>query len=1228
MAQADGTILIDTEINADGMKAGSKEVEKNLKYVASVIEEETSHIKDLHNSALNFINDYVDNLDNASKSNNKFKNDIETLKKELKSLEDSGQFFGDDAYDETYLKLKEATDALKNYKKSLDDSTYEENPFGLDTYAGKIREAEIELNNLAQAGKGLGDADYDEAYRNLALLLKEAKEYRKELTKTTEIVPAPSLDTYEGKIQQLENRLNALKQAGKGLGDADYDSAYRDLALLKKEAKEYRKELEKTTEIVPSANLDTYEGKIQYLQNQLDFLKQAGKGLGDADYDTVYRWLQLIKAEARDYAKELSKTPEQFEKEQEKIDALNQKLAETEAKEARAVAEALKLRAIGDMAEISNQDIVDLNNELTKLKARQAELDKAGLGTGYKEYDENISRIAQIESELRNYSNTLKVTKKDEDKLNTSNNKLTKSNNKVAKSLNRTGKSANNAGMSMGRMLASSILFSTVFSAISLVTSGIGEGIQNLAQYSNEFNQNMSMLMSALTRLKNAFATAFAPILDVVAPILTRFINLLADAITYVGMFFAALSGKDTFVRAKKVQQDYADSLKDTADSTKEAAKEAEKYLSPLDDINKFTEKNKDSSDSGNSSELSPGDMFETVPIDNKFSNLLDSVSDKLKQIRDIFMAGFWDGLGDYKPLLKELKMDLSSIGKYLTDIFTDADVQAAAKRFAKSFIYNLGKIAGSFAKIGLTIAVNIVGGIESYLSENVDRIKKYLINMFDIGTEIFDLFGTLAATIAEIFSSVFGSQVAQDLTGNIIGIFAEAFMGVTSLAAALGRDLLGLIVTPLVENKEKIKTALLETIAPLEQITQSIETFIQNVVDKVTILYNEHIKPFIDSLASGISSIVGTLLDAYNSYIAPILDKWADKFDEVLKGPVSDAVNSLLTVIGKLFDALKTLWENVLVPLINWIIQNIVPVIAPIIGQMGTAALSLLGTVADVVSGILDALGGLIDFIVGVFTGNWSQAFDGLKTIADGFKKSFNATFKFIKENILNPFDKFLEDVFSTDWEKNFGVLGGVLEGFFTSVKSIWNGIKGVFDGIITFINGVFSGDWKKAWNGIKKIFKGVFDSLVGIVKTPINAIIGILNGLISGVQTMQNNVAKAINSLSISIPDWVPGVGGSSWSPNLSIWKLSRIPYLASGAVIPPNKEFLAVLGDQNKGNNIEAPESLIRRIVREESGGNSNNTYEVSAKVGRKELFKIIIDEAKMQRTQTGRNPFELA
>lgn len=130
-------------------------------------------------------------------------------------------------------------------------------------------------------------------------------------------------------------------------------------------------------------------------------------------------------------------------------------------------------------------------------------------------------------------------------------------------------------------------------------------------------------------------------------------------------------------------------------------------------------------------------------------------------------------------------------------------------------------------------------------------------------------------------------------------------------------------------------------------------------------------------------------------------------------------------------------------------------------------------------------------------------------------------------------------------------------------------------------------------------------------------------IRGVVSGI----NTVIRALNGLSFDVPDWVPGFGGKKFGFNIKEFDAPQLPYLASGAVIPPNKEFMAVLGDQTHGNNIEAPESLIRKIVREESSG-SGNKYEVVAKVGRKELFRMMIDEAKMQRVQTGRNPFELA
>ena len=976
----------------------------------------------------------------------------------------------------------------------------------------------------------------------------------------------------------------------------------------------------------------------------------------------------------------LSKLNNEYAAQEKKVDALKQKVAEysnqkiptQEYREIQAQIEQAEKRlnsliatqerflALGGSENSKTfkryqYDIDELRNTIRYARGELQDLEETGkaftLGTGTKQAAADIEKLANEERKLADLNNRLGNSysaikgqvndyKKSLLQVDAAQKKTSDSGNRVAKSLSNTAKSSNKASFGIGKMLATSVLFSFAFQAINAVMSGITDGMSNLAQYSDSTNNSISMLWSSLERLKNSLATAFSPILEAVAPILSKFIDMLSTAASYVSMFFAFLQGKDTYTRALAVQKDYADSLKNTASGAKDAAEEtdkaakaAEKYLSPLDDINKFTEK--DTSGSGAGSGVSggagggesSGPLFEEVPIDNGFSNLMDTVLDKLKSIKDIVASGFWDGLGDYKPLLNELKSDLSSIGAYLRDIFTDADVQAAAKRFVTSLIYNIGKIAGSFASVGLTIATNVIGGIESYLSENSDRIKTYLINMFNIGADIFDRVGTLAATVAEIFSSVFGSQVAQDLTGNIIGIFAEAFMGVTSLAAMLGRDLLGLIVTPLVENKEKIKTALLETIAPLEQITQSIETFIQNVVDKVTTLYNEHVKPFIDSLADGISSIVGTLLDAYNEYIAPILDKWADKFDKVLNGPVSDAVSSLLTVIGKLLDAIKTLWKNVLVPLVNWIIQNIVPVIAPIIETIGTTALSLLGTIASVVSGILDALGGLIDFIVGIFTGDWKKAWNGIKSIFLGVWKAISSLFSGIWEAIKGVVEggiKTIKNLITSAWNGIKSLTSTVWNGIKTSVTGIWNGLKSSASSAFNSLKNTVIG----VWDTLKTKTSNIWNKITSTIKGAINGVIGGINGMIRGVVSGINSVIRALNNLSFTVPDWVPSFGGKTFGFNIRTISAPQIPYLASGAVIPPNKEFLAVLGDQSKGNNIEAPEGLIRRIVREESGNGGGNTYEVNAKVGRKELFKIIIDEAKMQRTQTGRNPFELA
>lgn len=148
------------------------------------------------------------------------------------------------------------------------------------------------------------------------------------------------------------------------------------------------------------------------------------------------------------------------------------------------------------------------------------------------------------------------------------------------------------------------------------------------------------------------------------------------------------------------------------------------------------------------------------------------------------------------------------------------------------------------------------------------------------------------------------------------------------------------------------------------------------------------------------------------------------------------------------------------------------------------------------------------------------------------------------------------------------------------------------ILGGIIQFIKGVFTGDWNSAWDGVKKVFKGIWNSIVIIAESAVNAIIKGLNWLIS-----------KINTIKFTVPSWVPGVGGKSIGGHLSSLSEVHLPRLATGAVIPPNKEFLAVLGDQKSGTNIETPLATMvdafKQAMAESGGGATTVVIQLDGK-----------------------------
>ena len=314
--------------------------------------------------------------------------------------------------------------------------------------------------------------------------------------------------------------------------------------------------------------------------------------------------------------------------------------------------------------------------------------------------------------------------------------------------------------MSMGRMLGMSLVFSTVFSALSAINNAIKEGSNNLVQYSSDYNKSISGIVTSLLYLKNAWAAAFAPIINVVGPYISAFIDMLARAMNMVGQFTAALTGKGTVVQAKKAWKDYAASLDTTKNSAKDASdalKDLMNYTLGIDELNVIQPSSSGSSGSGSSGSTatpSPSDMFETI-----------EVSDSMNKLAEMF-----------KKALKD--SDFTDIGRMLSNKLSSAmesiewqKIYHKADNFGKDLATFLNGLITPrlFYDVGNTIAGSLNTALHSINSFEISFDWKNLGNSLASGLKGF--FENWDAGLTAATLSHFASGVLEALKGAIDGL-------------------------------------------------------------------------------------------------------------------------------------------------------------------------------------------------------------------------------------------------------------------------------------------------------------------------------------------------------------------------------------------------------------------------------------------------------------------------
>lgn len=274
------------------------------------------------------------------------------------------------------------------------------------------------------------------------------------------------------------------------------------------------------------------------------------------------------------------------------------------------------------------------------------------------------------------------------------------------------------------------------------------------------------------------------------------------------------------------------------------------------------------------------------------------------------------------------------------------------------------------------------------------------------------------------------------------------------------------------------------------------------------------------------------------------------------------------------------------------------------LIAGVAAALLSIVyftGHGEELITGLKNIADGVGKFFKGVFTGDMELASEGLKQIWEGLKQ----TWKAITDSLKDLWDMFIE------WLKGKNPeLAAFFERIGEFVSEMYENVKQILGGLIKFITGVFTGDWKKAWEGVKEIFSGIINGIITAVESAINFLIDGINALLG-----------LLNKINIDFPDWVPLVGGKSFGINIPLIGKIAIPRLAQGAVIPANREFLAVLGDQKNGTNIETPLSTMVQAFKQALAESNSGSRTIVMEVGGREFGRVSFDLYNQEATRRG-------
>ena len=1013
-------------------------------------------------------------------------------------------------------------------------------------------------------------------------------------------------EAYEEMEKQLLNALNTLEELEEKQRSFPKEFSQMSADELAEQAKSAWEAFNRTTE-----ELGQMDVKLSELENRMKVLrKEDGDPNGilpdvENEYNTLMSYYKELQDENSETLKQISmindsvKISEKIKNAKESVEQLDDKLKELED-----TGKGFKLGT--DTEEYKNL-AKQLQNEQKALA--KMSLKFAGLG--------GLKLIGKAKDSFKKLGEIAK----------TAFSKINKS----------AGKSSGLLGTMASRfkgLALSLLIFNQISKAFNAMVSGIKQGFGNLYKEVGGFKSAVDELKASSLTLKNSFAAAFRPLVEIAIPYIQKAIEYMTMLADSFGQFMAVITGQKTYTKA----------IKQTTAALEEGKKAEQGYLSPLDEINKFQKKDSQSGSGG-----STGTMFEEAPIDSGFKTMFD-------RLKEIIESKDWESLGSY--IANGLNTGLQKI----YDIINWDAVGTQITYFAEAVTTSFNSVVNSFdwGLLGQTIGagINTVINTLSLFITGINWVElgKGLadglnglageVNFTNVGTLIGQKFmvlpSILLGVVSELDWSAIGISIGETLNG-IVGA-----IDLSQIGEMLGKGLTG-IFQAAIDFSSTFGWEALGT-----NIYQGINSFLSNVD--------------FASVGQGISDFVMGILDALLIAVQGV--NWAELGSSIVDFIVNIdwiglAVKLLeigVHLIGGLLEGMlvaisdigRWLRENVFDPIVDWF-KKLFGIHSPstVMAEMGSFLMKgLFNGISSLVENVASIFGDLKQKI----GDKWSEISTAAAQKWDEIKQNLSDRWNNLKEDAGDIFNKVRGNI-SDSWEKVKQNTSITWQGIKTTMQGAWSVLKTNSKTSADFVKtGVLS-----AWNLLKTGSSNIWDSVFGDIDDVLSSIKDVVQSVFGWIADMVGWIVEKIGSVftkaneasKVSVPSKGGGSSGGkitrsafeSYSlplPKETIAAINSIPIprLATGAVIPANKEFLAVLGDQKHGTNIEAPLDTIKQAQKEsileilsELGltGGSRDNYDrpiiIKQYLDGKQVAESVVKQGKIQQMSTGSNMFLL-